>query len=539
MKPEEEILEPEVYSLAPYTGPWTSIEAAHLLRRTQFGLTLQQIEDAVTNGLDATITQLMTAPTFEEPLAYHSDETIANFGESWVNSVYPGTEAEIFKTINVRNASLGAWLMERVNREQPNIYEKMSLFWQNHFAAELTADPRATYAYFHLMRTQALGNFKQLMKDITIDPCMLVFLNGAENNKFSPNENFARELLELYTIGKGPQIGVGDYTNYTEADIAEGAKILTGWTIAGFLSSTATSTSAVYYPELHYTGDKTLSAKFGSQTVTEAGIDEYANYIDVIFQQAETARHICRKLYRWFVNYDLTDQVESTVIGEMATLMIANDYEVQPVVEALLKSQHFYDLSVRGAIIKSPLEYIFSILNSTGSAPNFDLDVNYQMYLEMYYVSEALGMGYLAPPSVGGWSAYYQAPNYSKSWVNSSYIKLRFDMASYVTLYGGINVNGNRFEVNHLGFLDSLSVPGDPNQVIADMVTLFCPKGLPQLQKDTLKAILLNGLPDFEWTLQYNEYQANPSDQATADAIKLRIALVLDQMFKLPEFQTI
>jgi uncharacterized protein (DUF1800 family) len=539
MIPEENIEAPDSLSLTPYTGTWTQAEAAHLLRRALFGPTLAQINSAVTNGMDATMAQLLVPPTFTQPLTYDANDAIVAQGSTWIGAVCPTNPIDIENTENTRRESLAAWHLERINLEAFSIHEKMCLFWQNHFAAESTFDCRATYNYMNLIRTHALGNFRQFVKDMTIDPCMLIFLNGAQNNLYSPNENYARELLELYTIGKGEQIGEGDYSNYTEQDVLEGAKILTGWTVEGFLSDTETDTSSVFLPILHDTTTKTLSAHFGSASVTDAGANEYANYIDIIFQQPETAKFICRKIYRWFVNYDLTSEVENTVIADMADLLTSSNYDIQPVIEALLKSEHFYDPSVRGSMIKNPLEYVFSMLNTTSTQPGFGLNVNYRMYLQLYWASSSIGMAYLQPPNVGGWPSYYQAPNYSKLWVNSSYIKLRFDFASYIAVWGGLDVDGNRLPINHLGFLDALSLPEDAPQVIEDMVTVFCPKGLTATQKTLLKAVLTNGLPDFEWTLQYNEYLANPGNVTYSDPVKQRVGLTLDQLFKIPEFQTI
>lgn len=539
MKTVQDVVQPVSLSLAPYAGPWTQTEAAHLLRRTLFGPTLAQINNAVSLGLDATITQLLSNPTINPPLAYNGNDSIVAQGNTWVNAVCPTDTVAATTTENARRESLAAWHMQRINTESFSIHEKMCLFWQNHFAAEATFDCRATYHYMMLISDNALGNFKQLIKDMTIDPCMLVFLNGAQNNKFSPNENYARELLELYTIGKGPQIGEGDYTNYTEQDIMEGAKILTGWTVSGFLSDSVTTTSSYFDPALHDSTTKTLSTHFGNASVPNADANEYSNYIDIIFQQNEVAKFICRKIYRWFVNYDLTTTVETTVIQDMADLMIANNYDIFPVIETLLKSDHFYDMSVRGAIIKNPLEFVFSLFNSTSTVPNVNTNVDYRFYLNMYWGAGALGMNYIQPPNVGGWFAYYQAPNYTKLWVNSAYIKLRFDLSSYVTIYGGLDVDGNRLPVNHLGFLDALTTPNNAQQVVDDLALIFCPKGLSAAQKLTLKFILTNGLPDFEWTVQYDDYQANPGNTTFSDPVKQRIALTLDQLFKLPEFQTI
>ena len=207
-------------------------------------------------------------------------------------------QAQLVET--ARQLSLGSWIIERINNEQVSIAEKMCLFWQNHFAATAGPDARATYDYHMLIRQHALGNFKQFVKDMTINPNMLLFLNGATNNVFFPNENYARELLELFTIGKGPQIGPGDYSNYTEDDIFEAAKILTGYYVDGLRSDTLTDVSAVYNGILHDTSTKTLSYHFGNATITDNGANEYGDLIDIIFQQNECANFICRKLYRYF-----------------------------------------------------------------------------------------------------------------------------------------------------------------------------------------------------------------------------------------------
>ncbi|MEX2483700.1 MAG: DUF1800 family protein [Brumimicrobium sp.] len=533
---ENEVDLPVSLSVNPYTGAWTKDEAAHLLRRTLFGPTFQQIQDTVALGMDDAVDQLLSTVATPPPLTTSPDEAVATFGTTWVNSPYTSTPND---TETARRTSLAAWIMERLNKAEYSIQEQMCLFWQNHFAAEFTFDSRATYNYHEVIRTHCLGNFKQLVKDITIDPCMLVFLSGAVNNQFSPNENFARELLELYTVGKGPQIGAGDYTNYKEHDIVEASKILTGWTIQGFLSETETTTSAVFNPALHDTSTKTLSEHFDNAVIPANGANEYEDLIDTIFLEDEVANFICKKLYRWFVNYDLTTVVENTVVSELADTLRLNNYNILPVLEQLFKSEHFYDVSLRGTIIKNPLEHFYSIYNSTLSTPNHALEVNYDLYAFAYQVGAISGMSYAQPPSVGGWTAYYQAPAYSRLWANSSFIKLRFDFSDFFNLAGGIDVNGNKWAPNHLDFLDNLSNPSSAPDVIDDMVTVFCPKGLDNAKKATLKAILTNGLPDFEWTIQYNEYQANPTDPAYVDPVKFRVALTLAQLFKMPEFQTI
>ena len=527
---------PVSLSLTPYTGTWTKAEAGHLLRRTMFGATNQQILDAVSMGMNTAVSTLLTIPAVNPPLVFSPDEAVAPFGTTWVNSFSPATNKQV--TESARLESLFAWVLQRINTEQFSIAEKMCLFWQNHFSCVASNDSVANYNYLSLIRTHALGNFKQLIKDMTIDPVMLIFLNGATNNVFAPNENYAREFLELYTIGKGPQIGPGDYTNYTEQDVAEGAKIFTGWVPENLHSSTAAPSSS-YNSILHDQTVKTLSSHFGNATIPNGGAAEYANFVDIVFNEDACATFICSKIYRYFVNYDITPTVMSTVINDMAQTLIANNYDILPVMQELLLSEHFYDISLRGSIIRGPLEMMFAMYNATGSVPNFDLNTDYTMYINMYFIADAMGQSYGLPPSVGGWTAYYMAPSYSKLWVNSSLLKLRFDFAAWQTVYNGFSINGNNFQVDALTFVDGLSIPSDATTVINDTVDVFCPKGLSATDKIILKAILTNGLPDFEWTIQYNEYLADPANPTVADPVRSRVELVLAKLFRMPQFQCI
>lgn len=536
--PASVINPPTNHSLDPYTGTWTKQQAAHLLRRTLFGPTFQQLQDAVTNGLDATVTTLLTPKVMDLPLTYDPDEGIAPFGQPWNNSVYPGDTAGIQATNTARLKSLAAWAMKNLNNQDTSITEKMSLFWHNHFACPIAADQRSTLDYHLLVHQYALGNFKDFIKEITINPSMLEFQNGATNNVYSPNENYAREFLELFSIGKGLQTGPGDYSNYTEQDVAAGAKIFTGYTIKGIQSSTESSVTSYFMPILHDGTVKQLSYRLNNETVSPNGANEYSDYIDIVFQQDEVARFISRKLYRYFVNYELTDQVEQNIIPAMATIMINNNYEILPVMEALLKSQHFYDVNLIGSCIKSPMEMIFSMINSTNSVINFDLETTYEMYLYLYGVGDNLGQSYGQPPSVSGWTAYYQAPSFTKLWVNSTHIKTRMQISYFFTMMNGIEVNGNSFKVNALGLLDSLSNPSDVNTVVDDIISLLVPKPLNLTQKFTLKYILTGGQADSVWAYQYNAYNASPSDPSLSQPIKQKMEQFILRIATYPEFQT-
>lgn len=523
------------YSMVPYTGAWTKAEAAHLLRRTTYGPTNQQILDAVADGMNTTVTNLLQLTPIAEPLAYHPNETIVSQGSSWVNAVYPPNVTDAQMVENARVMSLAGTIMERLNQEQVNITEKMCVFWQNHFAATASQDARATFDYHALIHQYALGNFKQFVKDMTINPNMLLFLNGATNNVFSPNENYARELLELFTIGKGPQIGPGDYTNYTEDDVAAAAKILTGYYVDGLRSSTMTDVVSIFNGILHDSSTKTMSTHFGSAVIPDGGATEYETLIDIIFNQDECAYFICRKLYRYFVNYDITASVETNVITEMANEMIANNYEVLPVLDMLFRSEHFYDIAVRGAIIRSPLDAYFAAFNSTSTAATYDLATNMEMMLNIYWLAEASGQAYATPPQVAGWAAYYQEPAYYKMWVNSTRLKLRFDATTFTTILAGIPVNGEHYKINALGFVNGLSQPDNADAVINDIADVFTPKGLSIAQKLTLKNILEGGIPG-QWNLAYFAYLGDPGNPTYSNPVRTKVEQVMYYVFQMPEF---
>ncbi len=521
--------------MTPYSGPWTAAEAAHLLRRSTFGATFQDIQNAVNNGLSQTLIDLFIPSVIDPPLAYDAAEQIVNLGETWVAAVYPQDTTANQQTEGARMKSLGAWIAKNLNQESLSLTEKMLFFWQNHFGVTTSGDARAMYQYLELLRQHSLGNVKQLVKDVTIDPCMLLFLNGSSNTVFSPNENYGRELLELFTVGKGTQLAAGDYSTFTEQDVACAAKIFTGYKVQGVRSDTLTQVSSQFMPNLHDNTTKILSYHFSNQTISAAGANEYADYIDVVFNQADTATYLCRKLYRYFVNYEITPWVEQNIIADMALTFAANNYEIAPVLQELLSSEHFFDMEVRGAIIRSPIEMLMAMLNTSDTFANFDLQTTYQIYLSMYGLADQMGQTYAAPPSVAGWTAYYQAPAFYRLWINSTYIKKRFDVANILTS-NAFNVNGNQFKIQVVDLLNGLSAPSVAAQVIDDLCLIFFPKDIPAADKLLIKDILTNGLPDFEWTIQYNEYLADPTNPVFYVPVESRMQAVLNVMFKMPQF---
>lgn len=540
------IIPPNTYSMAPYSGVWSKMLAAHLLRRTTLGPTQAQIDAAFSDGVDLAVENILQSSILtDEPVTWHPGETIAPQGETWVDKFMTPDPLLEDQVNAARQKSLFSWTAGRMNKEQlgaANITEKMVFFWQNHFGIQQVRDDRLNYNYFKTLEANAIGNFKTVVESITINGAMMKFLDTASNTKWSPNENYARELLELYSIGKGLQTGPGDYSNYTEDDILSGARILTGWKVRENMSSTA-NPYIEFEPNLHDTDPKQLSYHFNNMILFNDDENEYKNFIDAIFSKEETAYHICRKLYRYFVSTELTEQIEATVIDTMAQTMISNNYEIRPVLAQLFKSEHFYDSTIIGSHLKAPYEFIFSMLNPTLSFPSHNEEGNNVIWNILYNAASVMDQNWYVAPSVAGWPAYYVKPGYMQLWLNSATIDRRFWLVSLLTEHStGISddVTGTvySFKIDALAFVDQLQTPSDGVAVIEQMCNLFFARPLLQTKKDRLLNILSDFLPAFEWTLQYNEYLSNTHDPVLREPVKQRVEAVLSEIFKLPEFQS-
>ncbi len=526
---------PPETGLEPWAGSWDTGSAAHLLRRTTYGPSRTEIQTALEEGLDGTLDRLFTPlpPPFP-PLNYgFTGDPNVPIGDTWVDKPYI-FDAEV---LNYRNISLRAWQIGLLLEEGISIREKLTLFWHNHFGIGGLDDPKYAYVHIRTLRENAWGNFRALVKKVTIDPAMLRFLNGNQNTAQAPNENFARELFELFTIGKGPQIAPGDYTHYTEEDILEASRILTGWVDLGYFSLND------QYPEpvaffrrfRHDTGAKQLSEKFDNALITNQNESEYAALVDIIFQQKETARFICRKLYRWFLYYDIDETVEKNMIEPMAELLIQENFEMEPVLRTLLRSAHFFDALSIGPMIKNPIDFCINIFKQTLIEFPEDLEASYTLQGLLFSFISNQQMEYFNPPDVAGWKAYYQAPNYYRTWINSSTLINRANFTSVLATVG-FNLFGSMLKSGVFEMATQTSKADDPNVLIKEWGDLLFPQPITEEQLVDLKEALIPGLPDYEWTIEYNQYLANPDDQQHAFAVELRLRALLQAMLVMPEY---
>ncbi len=525
--------------LEPYMGTWGVEQAAHLLRRTIYGPSQTEIQEFVELGLDQSVSLLFANdPDPGEPLNPNfRDDPGVPVGASWVYKGYVRNDLRNMIR-NYRRGSLLSWSVERQLNHGMSIREKMVLFWHNHLPIELPIvnDPNFVYKYISLLRSQAIGNFKQLIKDITIDPSMLRYLNGNENTKQAPNENYARELMELFTLDKGDLAGPGDYTTYTEQDVLALAKILTGWRAIGYNSLEDFEPRGQFIPPRHDTSTKQLSHRFGGIEVPNAGAEEYKNLIDIIFDRDEVAIFICKELYKWFVYYRIDPSIEEQIILPMAQLLRDNDYELAPVLEALLKSTHFYELQTHGAMIKNPMDYFIGFFNQFQIERPELLQEKYRLHREIGVALLTMQMGWYRPPGVAGWEAYYQSPTFYQYWINSVTLPIRKDLLDLVLLEG-IRVGDQLLKPDVIRFMEQTTKPEDINILISEFVHVLHPRPLTEEQLSQIKEILIPGLPDFEWTEEYFIWKEDPDNEELRTLMDGKLRNVIRALIQMPEYQ--
>ncbi len=515
--------------LDKFNGNWNFQHAAHLLRRTTYGPTKAAIKEALALGLDASIEKLLSTRDPIDPPVYidFEDDPEAGIGETWVDKPLDGDIQDIF---SARSKTLWPWFYKDMHSEDFNISNKLFMFWHNHFSIQNSIGPNFKWTYINLIKDYSLGNFRELTKKMTINKSILIFLNGNENLADEPNENYARELLELFTIGKGPLVSEGDYTNYTEQDIAAFARALTGW-----------SPWNTDYEEGHFRtwahddGEKQLSHRFDNTLIQGQGDQEYKTVVDIIFTKDEVAQHISRRLFIWFVNHDINDEVEANIIAPMAQLIIDNDYEMKPAIVALLGSEYFYREAIIGCMIKNPLDHLMSFLSPFEVEFPTDNLVNAKAWLSYHWDLDKMGFAPFLMPSVAGWPAYYQAPIYYKDWINSASLAIRKNMANKIHwLFPSLDATTK--EYNFVQFISTFDNPTDINDLIKEAAQILFPRELSPSYIDYFKEVVLQGLPDFEWTVEYQDYLQDPTEEKRT-AVENKLQDLFKTMFSIPEFQ--
>jgi hypothetical protein len=408
-------------------------QTRHLLSRAGYGVTPQELVTWQAMGLDAAVDRLVSYQSVPlgdlEPADLDPDVIRPLTGEerrAFQQARREGDQKAMDKVRRMRvaanfedrrlHASLQRWWVERMAKTPRPTEERLTMLWHGHFATR-HRDVRDAYLMQQqnaMFRRHANGSFADLTHEVVHDPAMIKFLNNDNNRKNSPNENLARELMELFTLGEG---------HYTEDDIKAGARALTGHHVR--------DNDFLFNTRLHDSGPKTIlghTAKFNG-----------ASFVKLLLAHEACSRFVALKLYRHFVadvsdDWDLIDSGTRQVVADLAAILRENDYALKPVLVQLFKSRHFYDDAIVGKQIKSPVQIVAGTMHQTGAPIRNERTLATSL--------RSMGQQLFEPPSVAGWPG-------GRSWINTSTLFMRQNTCAYVLT--GV-APGKRFEKDSEGY---------------------------------------------------------------------------------------
>jgi uncharacterized protein (DUF1800 family) len=355
-------------------------DARHLLHRAGFGASVDEVKALVGLTPEAAAKRIVDAAAKSKMVVDPPKWTTEAFDSPVKYDRAAVEERQLYnRRQNDRVNELREWWLDQMVATETPLAERMTLFWHNHFATshQKVRPTQWMWQQHTLLREQALGNFGSMLHGIAKDPAMLVYLDGANSRKQQPNENFAREVMELFTLGEG---------HYTEKDIKEAARAFTGWSVDRENGTT------IFRRGQHDDGDKIVLGKRGKHNAEDA--------IKVLLQQPRTAEFITEKLWKEIVS-PTPDKAE---VKRLATVFRNADYELKPLLTAMLASPAFYAPQHRAALIKSPVDIVVGTVRSFGmKAERMTGGVG---------ATNLLGQSLFQPPNVKGWPG-------GEAWVNS------------------------------------------------------------------------------------------------------------------------
>jgi uncharacterized protein (DUF1800 family) len=350
---------------------------AHLLRRAGFGATPGEWQEYSQLGIKGTMQYLL----HPENVTQNFDQLLETIGGNFVD-------------LDTLAGAASWWIFRMVKTRRP-LEEKMTLFWHEHFATSFykVGNARWMSGQIDTFRKHALGSFRTMLQAVTRDPAMLIWLDGAQNRVGKPNENFAREVMELFTMGVG--------SGYTEKDVQEGARAFTGW------AYDYKTRSFYYNPYLHDDGWKTF--------LGQSGNFHGDDIIDIIARQPATAKFITTKLWKFFVSDDPPPTAE---LERLSRIYLSSGFDIGKVVEAILISPLFYSDAVRYSQIKTPAEYVVGVIRT--------LDAPLLSIRNLPSALSTMGQELLNPPNVAGWPG-------GREWINTRTLLARVNFSSQIT----------------------------------------------------------------------------------------------------------
>ena len=475
---------------------WDSSSVTHLLKRATMGSSIDDINYFINQGLEDSIIYILADQELPAPPGDWVEEELPNW-----NVLSPEQRQEIIQVYHNRMKTLQKWWAQIMIGGGSNITEMMTLFWHNYFASAYSKVfyPQAMYQQNNIFRKNCMGNFKDLLRQVTFGPAMMIWLDISHSKKEAPNENFARELMELFTLG---------VDNYSQDDVVAASRAFTGYITNGLDTNYDFENMEGWGPwwtNWHDFDDKTFMGQTGPWTGDDI--------INIILDQNNCANHICKKIYQWF----LYNELDMNFIDEMANVLRTNNYEIKSALEYFFSSDHFYNSNFAGSNIQNPIQlYLGSLKRLKMDTQPFDIN----FFRE---IQNHLGMILFEPPDVNGWVGY-------RSWINSNTLPLRKAMlCALVDHQSPFGNFGNYIDVPLIA--SSLVNENNDNyhivQIIDNLSLIFLGIPIEQNLKNQLLDIALDGAEPYDWNINLPAYNSQWN----------RMKDLLKHMIRLPEFQ--
>ncbi len=541
--------------LEPYTGVWENAQKKHLLNRVITGYSTKHLQEISSLSLSKSLDLIFKVEkTPNVPVNdYDYEITKAETEKQGHFYIEPGKEYVYAPEPNgspwPRHQSHDAWLFKNMIEQNTSIHWRMVFFLHNLLACG-KGSVKMLYQHYKMLFDSAFGSYKSLMYKVTLDPMMLDYLNLQSSQKYKPDENYARELQELFTVGKGPN------SKYTEDDVTEMARLLVGWQFNYDSKKNSGPIVNQFSHWNHDTGDKKFSAFYGNRVIKgrqgQDGMKELDEALDMIFGTTECAMYLCRRLYQFFCYPIIDDTVEKNVITPMADLLRKNNYELMVPLKVLLGSAHFFDSSFYNSMIKSPLEFSFGIMKEfdftlinydlkTDIPARFSSDLNkdFYKYRSLQWDLGNVGLNFTDPPSVSGWPAYYQAPVYDLFWINSDTVAKRANWGNGVGRWGKYMGSGDtkgsvNMQIDFIKYLASLKNPSNIDDVIDETVDRLMSVPISQAARLRIRMKTLDGVAPSYFTQLYQTYLAKPTDE-NKNTLTYRIQNLFGALFQMGE----
>lgn len=571
-------------SLNPYAGEFGPNQKKHLLNRTMVGYCHRHQKDLENLNLDQSIDLIFREDSFKEPTnIYYWEKNAEEYRERYESEDVGPNEPFIERAYrklrptfeeqfgNERTIAINWSIYDGIYNQMTSIHWKLFLFLHNLVPTQSfnLLGHKGAYNYFKLLFNHCFASYKDFIYNITIDGSMLSYLNLYLSKKETPDENYAREIQELFTVGKRP------FSKFTEKDVREIARALVGWTHSyEEIVYDQGSENIPHFEEWnHDTGDKFFSSFYGNRIIRgkegQAGAGELQEVVDMIFETQENSIYIARRLYQFFVYPALTDEIEDKIIKPLAKIYRDNNYSLVEPLKVLLKSEHFFNNQIENSLIKSPIEFSMSILkeiNLVNDGVLFHWDGNNQHFslfepeyfgekekdqsffkyqltgtLNWYYGKE-LGMLISDPPSVSGWPALYQEPVYDLFWINSSTITRRVQLMNDYLKWGAwldifIGDNGIQRRLNLVSYLKTFENPKNINSFIDQLIFRFIGGEPSSKIREKLNQALLNDINESHWSDEVSKIiEIQSPDKSSYSSIEWRLGNAFEVLGLTGEF---